>query len=126
MKLRCKVIREQKERGTGADFPHVTWWKCRDGAIGAKRSSILLYQLTRDEEARYGGAAVGTFVELTIYDLRRPPVGPVRARGTISQFGCIFHPTPWPVHTQSELFILEPQLITRLPLMHVPERRPAS
>jgi len=112
MRVLCKVLRELKEQGTGADFPYAYLWKCKDCAIGANPSSILLYRLTADEEARFSGSAVGKFVELNIDDIRRPSCGPIRAKGAITHFDCKHEPTRWPVHTEPELFKSE---ITRKP-----------
>ena len=87
MTLVCEVIEEVDESYVGKRGPRIVrLWVCLDRGPGKTLRNTFDYEVTAEEREKFGGKAVGKFVELAISEIHCRFGGRARFKGEVQNF----------------------------------------
>lgn len=87
MTLQCEVLEEAEESFVGKRGPRtIRVWVCLDRGPGKTLRNTFDYEITAEEQERFGGKAAGKLVELAISDIHFTFAGRARFKGQVQKF----------------------------------------
>jgi hypothetical protein len=88
MTLVCEVIEEVDEAYISKRGPKkIRLWVCLDRGPGKTLRNTFDYEVTGEEQEKFGGKAVGKLVELAITEIHSRFGGRARFKGEVQKFG---------------------------------------
>jgi hypothetical protein len=87
MTLQCEVLEEVDEKFVGKRGPKMLrLWVCLDRSPGKTLRNTFDYEVTAEEQERFGGKAAGKLIELGISDIHFTFAGRGRFKGQVQKF----------------------------------------